>query len=138
MVAHGHVRATQDSDLLIPDGEEADRAVMRFLGLIGATRVSDGAPLELSDVAGREHLRVNSDYGPVDLLRGGVAPLDFGTVERGATDVELFGQIAPVASLRSVVGFKRLANRPQDRADLAELEAIHGELPIDPIPGLDG
>lgn len=27
--------------------------------------------------------------------------------------------------------------RPQDRVDLIELEAIHGELPIDPIPGLD-
>lgn len=30
------------------------------------------------------------------------------------------------------------AGRPQDRLDLTELEAIHGELPIDPIPGLDG
>jgi hypothetical protein len=25
-----------------------------------------------------------------------------------------------------------------DRLDLSELEALHGELPIDPIPGLDG
>lgn len=42
-----------------------------------------------------------------------------------------------VAGLASLVGFKRLAGRPQDRADLIELEAIHGELPVDPIPGLD-
>ncbi len=34
-------------------------------------------------------------------------------------------------------GFKRLAGRPQDRRDLEELEAFHGELPIEPIPGLD-
>lgn len=36
-----------------------------------------------------------------------------------------------------VVGFKRLAGRPQDKLDLSELEAIYGELPIEPIPGLD-
>jgi hypothetical protein len=40
--------------------------------------------------------------------------------------------------LPSIVGFKRLGGRPQDRLDLSELEALHGELPIGPIPGLDG
>ncbi len=43
----------------------------------------------------------------------------------------------PVAGLRSVVGFKRLSDRPRDRNDLIGLAEIHGELPIDPIPGLD-
>jgi hypothetical protein len=42
-----------------------------------------------------------------------------------------------IAALSSVVGFKRLAGRPQDHLDLAELEAIYGPLPVDPIPGLD-
>jgi len=43
-----------------------------------------------------------------------------------------------IASLRSLVGFKRLAHRPDpDRMDLSELEAIYGELPVEPIPGLD-
>jgi hypothetical protein len=42
-----------------------------------------------------------------------------------------------VAGLRSIVGFKRLADRPRDRNDLIGLAEIHGELPIDPIPGLD-
>lgn len=35
------------------------------------------------------------------------------------------------------VGFKRLAGRGQDRVDLETLERVNGELPIDPIPGLD-
>jgi hypothetical protein len=47
------------------------------------------------------------------------------------------GHTVRVAALPSVVGFKRLAGRPQDRLDLAELEAIYGSLPVDPIPGLD-
>jgi hypothetical protein len=42
-----------------------------------------------------------------------------------------------VASLRSLVGFKRLAGRGQDRLDLENLERVNGELPLDPIPGLD-
>jgi len=42
-----------------------------------------------------------------------------------------------VAALRSVVGFKRLADRGQDRVDLEALERVNGELPIEPIPGLD-
>ncbi len=36
------------------------------------------------------------------------------------------------------VGFKRLAGRGQDRVDLEKLEVANGELPVDPIPGLDG
>lgn len=39
--------------------------------------------------------------------------------------------------LAGVVGFKRLADRGQDRVDLEKLENANGELPIDPIPGLD-
>ena len=42
-----------------------------------------------------------------------------------------------VASLSSIVGFKRLADRPRDRNDLIGLTEIYGELPIEPIPGLD-
>jgi hypothetical protein len=47
------------------------------------------------------------------------------------------GNPVRVASLRSIVGFKRLAGRGQDRVDLEKLERANGELPIDPIPGLD-
>ncbi|HWM54927.1 MAG TPA: hypothetical protein VNO20_06025 [Solirubrobacterales bacterium] len=39
--------------------------------------------------------------------------------------------------LQGIAGFKRLARRPQDRIDLEELEAIHGELPVESIPGID-
>ena len=42
-----------------------------------------------------------------------------------------------VAGLSSIVGFKRLADRPRDRNDLIGLEEIHGELPSEAIPGVD-
>jgi hypothetical protein len=137
VVAHGYVRATRDSDLLIPDGRAADEAAYSFLTSIGATRLRDSQPVELEDVAGREHLRAHSRHGLIDLIRGGLPPLDFETVDQSASDVELFGETVRVASLESVVGFKRLAGRPHDHGDLRELEAIYGQLPTMPIPGLD-
>jgi hypothetical protein len=135
VIANGFVRATKDSDLLVPD--DADAAILRFLERIEATRLRDDKVLTEDEVTGAEHLRVRSRYGIVDLLRGGMPPLDFETVAARAIEGEVGGESARFASLRSIVGFKRLAGRPQDRRDLEELEALNGELPKDEIPGLD-
>lgn len=80
-------------------------------------------------------IRVSSRFGPVDLLREGEPPLDFKTVSDAAIRLDYHGQPARVASLASLVAFKRLADRPRDRLDLAELERIHGPLPT--WPGSD-
>jgi hypothetical protein len=137
VIAHGYFRATKDSDLLVPDGPEADEAILRFLALIDATRFSDGKVLSAEDVAGAHHLRVDSRHGVIDVMRGGLPPLDYETVAASAVEGSWRGSPFRVAALRSIVGFKRLANRGQDRVDLEALERANGELPIDPIPGLD-
>lgn len=137
VIAHGYLRATRDSDLLVPDGPEADEAILRFFERVEATRLHDGKSLSGQEVKAAEHLRVNSRHGLIDLLRGGVPPLDYETVAAQAIEVEVGGEPGRFASLRSLVGFKRLADRGQDRLDLEELQKLHGELPIDPIPGLD-
>ncbi len=137
VIANGFLRATKDSDLLVPDDQETDEAILRFFEKIEASRLRDGKVLAGEDVASAHHLRVSSRHGIVDVMRGGLPPLDYDTVSKDAIDAEVGAQPARVASLRSIVGFKRLAGRPQDRRDLEELEAFHGELPIEPIPGLD-
>lgn len=137
VIANGYLRATDDSDLLVPDGAPTDEAILRFLDRIEATRLRDGKVLTSEDVAATHHLRVNSRHGIVDVMRGGLPPLDYETVAAHGIDAEVGGEQARVAGLRSIVGFKRLAGRPRDRTDLEELEAFHGKLPIDPIPGLD-
>jgi hypothetical protein len=137
VIANGFVRATKDSDLLVPDGAETDEAILHFLDRAEATRLYDGKVLSAGDVAGAHHIRVMSRHGIVDIMRGGLPPLDYETVAGDSFMAEVGGESAPVASLRSIVGFKRLAGRGLDRRDLEELEALHGELPIDPIPGLD-
>jgi hypothetical protein len=90
-----------------------------FHGYVRATRDSD------------------SRCGIIGIIRGGSPPLDFDTVSERADTVEWEAQMVRVAALPSVVGFKRLARRPQDRVDPEELAAIHGDLPVEPIPGLD-
>jgi hypothetical protein len=137
VIFHGYVRATRDSDLLVPDGPEANAAILRFLERIDARRLRDDRPVTGKEVDAGEHLRVDSRHGIVDVMRGGLPPLDFDTVSGRAEEIEWRGQTIRVAALPSVVGFKRLAGRPQDRLDLSELETIHGELPLEPIPGLD-
>ncbi|HET9198567.1 MAG TPA: hypothetical protein VFN92_09985 [Solirubrobacterales bacterium] len=137
VIANGFVRATRDSDLLVPDGAAADCKILRFLDCIEATRLHDDKVLSEGEVTAADHIRVRSRHGIVDLLRGGSPPLDFETVAARAIEGEVGGEPAKFASLRSIVGFKRLAGRPQDRRDLEELEALYGELPKDEIPGLD-
>lgn len=137
VIAHGYFRATKDSDLLVPDGSETNEAILRFLERIGATRFSDGKVLTADDVAGAHHLRVDSRHGVIDIMRGGLPPLDYETVSAGAEEGTWRESQFRVAALRSIVGFKRLANRSQDRVDLEKLEQVNGELPIEPIPGLD-
>jgi hypothetical protein len=137
VIANGYLRATNDSDLLVPDGSESDQAILRFLELADAKRLYDGRRLAAEDVAGVEHLRVVTSHGLVDIVRGGLPPLDYDTVASRALEVDIRGEPARIAGLASIVGFKRLAARPRDRNDLEELEAFHGELPIEPIPGLD-
>jgi hypothetical protein len=137
VIAHGYFRATKDSDLLVPEGSATDEAILRFFERIEATRFSDGKKLGIDDVAGAHHLRVDGRHGVVDVMRGGLPPLDYETVAARAIDGNWRGRSFRVAALPSLVGFKRLASRGQDRVDLEALERVNGALPIESIPGLD-
>src|ERR1700675_2933048 len=84
VVYHGHVRATKDSDLLVPDGPDADAAVLRFVERVNGRRLRDDKVLTAEDVADVQHLRISSRRGIVDIMRGGLPPLDYDTVARHA------------------------------------------------------
>lgn len=84
VMANGFLRATKDSDLLVPDDRETDEAILRFLQRVEARRLYDDKVLTLEDISGAHHLRVRSRHGIVDIMRGGLPPLDYDTVARGA------------------------------------------------------
>lgn len=137
VIANDYIRATEDVDLLVPDDAANDRAVDVALEALDAHWTTTDRPYRAGELAGREHTRLWTRAGLLDLLREGAAPLDFATVRAGAHQGDLGAGRFHVAGLASVVAFKRLAGRPRDQADLDELREIHGELPIDPVPGLD-
>jgi hypothetical protein len=60
VIYHGYVRATRDSDLLVPDGPEADAAVLRFLQRVDGRRLRDNEILTPEDVAEASSLRVTA------------------------------------------------------------------------------
>jgi hypothetical protein len=137
VIANRYVRGTEDIDLLIPEDTANDQAIELALEGLDARWFNDDRPLLHGELTGRDHSRLRTPHGMLDLLREGSPPLDFATVREGAVEANLGAGPFHVAGLASLVAFKRLAGRPQDRADLAELEAIHGPLPIQPVPGLD-
>jgi hypothetical protein len=137
VIANRFVRATEDIDLLVPDSAENDLRVLSALRKLGGVRLRDEAPLRDEHLIGRAHLRARTQAGLVDILRGGLPPLDYDTVEEHAIRADYGGVEFLLAGLSSIVGFKRLADRPRDRNDLIALAEIHGELPRDHIPGVD-
>lgn len=136
VIAHDYVRATEDVDLLIPDNDANDGRCEAALTALSAVWAG-GEPLRSRRLVGRPHSRLITRRGLVDLVREGEPPLDFATVLAGAEHGDLGAGEFPIAGLKSLVSFKRLAGRPRDRLDLEELRARHGELPLEPLPGLD-
>lgn len=60
VIAHGYLRATRDSNLLVPNGPDADEAILDFFQRVEATRLHDGKSLSGEEVKAAEHLRVNA------------------------------------------------------------------------------
>jgi len=138
VIANRFVRATEDIDFLAPDEDaENDRRILTALRRLDGVRLRDDEPLEDKHLIGQTHLRAKTDAGIIDVMRGGLPPLDYETVEKRAMPADYGGVRFLIAGLSSIVGFKRLADRPRDRNDLIGLAEVHGELPDETIPGLD-
>jgi hypothetical protein len=137
VIANRFIRATEDIDFLVPDDIDNDRHVLAALLKLDGVRLRDDAPLRDEHLLGQTHLRAKTRAGVIDIMRGGLPPLDYETVEERAIRAENDKIEFLVAGLNSIVGFKRLAGRPRDRNDLLGLKEVHGELPIETIPGLD-
>ena len=128
VIVHGYLRTTEDLDVLVPATREVGEQLERLLAGWPATRV-DGSPLPAVLFDGEHHIRARTPDGIIDFIPEGLPPLDFEGVRASARPIEIAGEATRVCDLAHLVAFKRLADRPQDRADLAELEAAHGTLP---------
>ena len=89
VIAHQYVRATEDTDLLVPaDADNVAPLRSAFTRLEARVRLTGEAPTE-AELASAAHLRVETRAGMVDLVREGDPPLDFRSGFDGRLDVEL-------------------------------------------------
>jgi hypothetical protein len=137
VIANRFVRATEDIDFLVPDDAENDRRVLAALRGLDGVRLRDDESLREEHLVGQTHLRAKTRAGIIDIMRGGLPPLDYETVEERAMLADYGSVEFLIAGLSSIVGFKRLSDRARDRNDLIGLTEIHGELPNESIPGVD-
>ena len=119
---HGHVRSTQDIDLLVP--REALEAVLSSLAGIGFTLRAGPIPFGAGSERFRELHRASKiadgDVLTVDLLV--VTPI-LASVWTGRELIEWRGHRIPTVSRSGLLDMKRLAGRYQDLADIEALEA---------------
>ncbi|HEX5387671.1 MAG TPA: hypothetical protein VFW66_13290 [Gemmatimonadales bacterium] len=137
VIAHGYGRFTWDIDLVIKLQPEAIRAAFDALGSLGfrprvpVTAEGFGDPAQRARwiaEKGMTVLNFQSDAHretPVDVFV--TDPFDFDEEFRRATVQEIRpGASAHIVRLETLLRLKREAGRPQDLADVAELELLHG------------
>ncbi len=88
VIANRFVRATEDVDFLVPDDDSNDLHVLAALRKLDGVRFRDGEPLLDEHLLGQAHLRAATRAGVVDVMRGGLPPLDFDTVADEAMNLD--------------------------------------------------
>ena len=122
--AHGHVRTTQDVDL-VPEPSSLDRLADALSELnarpAGAGRAPAGWRLADELRAPAATVRLDSDAGGIDVHRDPPGAAPFHELRRRAMVVELGGVSVPVASRDDLIAMKLAAGRPLDRGDVIAL-----------------
>jgi hypothetical protein len=116
VAAHGYERATRDVEIVFAtDLENCERFASLLRRLDAHVRVAD-LPAPDGQITGEW------------LALSWIAGLDHSTLDSRALTVELAdGTELRVCSYEDLVSMKRVADRPRDREDLHELEAIRDE-----------
>jgi hypothetical protein len=74
-------------------------------------------------------IHLATPYGDLDLLSERIAGIPYERLRARADVKRVDGVAAPICSLADLVALKRAAGRERQIADLADLQAAHGELP---------
>ena len=131
--AHGHVRTTQDADVLpAPERANLDRLASTLAelnarpsggGTFPRRAVLDGAAIEAADV-----LALDTDAGAVDVHRAPPGATSFAAMRKRALELEVAGTRVAVVGLDDLIAMKRAAGRPLDRGDVIALTVPHAPI----------
>jgi hypothetical protein len=128
LIRHGVVRATRDVDAVFDPSAENVDCIRSLIARWGATR-PDGSEVDLDALSGDRSIHLATPYGDLDLVTEKVAGIGFQQLSLRAEVRRVDGVEAPICSLADLVTMKRAVGRERDLADLADLEAGHGDLP---------
>lgn len=133
----GSPRITKDLDV----SYSRDRSNLEALGkvLISLNARLRGVPEGLPFVPdertldGVSLLTLETDSGWLDLLLDPDGSPGYAELRANAARVDIDGRVVRVASIDDLVAMKRAAGRPQDLADIAELEVLR-QMGLEPPP----
>lgn len=129
MAAHGHVRGTDDLDVLVRSDAANAARVFAALAAFGAPVAAHGVTPDLFTRPGYGY-RFGVKPHLVELLTE-VDGVTFDEAMQGHRRVEIEGRSVPIIGRRALLANKRAAGRPKDLADAAWLEA-HPEPDAEP------
>ena len=134
VVLHGHARLTVDVDLVVDLDEEQARKAIDALVQLG---LQPRVPVDPTDFAKRSvregwvrdrGMQVFSMADPSNPMRVvdlfAEHPMPFEELWSRAVEFELEHTTVRVVSIPDLIRLKRMAGRPQDKADIEQLEAI--------------
>jgi len=128
LIRHGVVRATRDIDAVFdPDTDNLSR-IRSLVAKWEATR-PDGSPVPEDGIGPQRSIHLSTEMGDLDLVSEAIAGVSFEQLLARAEVRKVDGVEAPICSLADLVAMKRAVGRERDLADLADLEAAHGDLP---------
>lgn len=134
VVLHGHARLTADVDLVV---DLADEQASRAIETLVRSGFRPRIPVNALDFANRSireawirerGMQVFSMFDPANPLRSVDLfvdhPIPFEELWARSETLALRDTTVRVASIPDLIRLKRLAGRPEDRADIEQLEAI--------------
>jgi hypothetical protein len=140
VIAHGVIRTTRDVDICpAPDLENLQR-LASMLRELGVRQLGEGEdfdevempydPTRAEDLAEGGNFRLRTPHGALDIMQwvpGIDAENAYAILASAASDATAFGHTVRVCSLDHLRHMKRVAGRPRDLQDLADLAAAHPE-----------
>jgi hypothetical protein len=121
---HGHVRMTNDLDLIVaPDRANLERTAhaLRELGARALNAGSEGLEIDASMLPRATLWQFSTPLGDIDLLHDAPGAAAFDQLRARALVVALGTQRVPVAGRDDLISMKRAAGRPVDLEDIAAL-----------------
>ena len=128
--SHGSPFPTEDVDITPQTGVDNLRRLSAALSALEARvrtdAVEGGLPFshDAESLAGAGVWNLTTPYGDLDISMCPSGTDGYADLRVGASDIEAFGLVVPVASLADVIRSKQAANRPKDQRVLPVLREI--------------